>query len=437
MTLRSEIFKPFLCLALLLLFAAGRALANTVNVYWTSDDGFSTGSVVINAGDGVNIANLDSTYDLDLTGTAPESWYADVPPESSGSYYYVPIVYSVPGTYSFSDEFGDSVTVVVNSTAPPPPLTVAITAPTNDAVFIVPGAFTVTVAPSGGATPYAEVDFYVGTNHTGVAYGSPYSATVSNLPLGSYNVSAVVTDSDFNTATNSIQVTVQPLLVTNYIVPVVCGSIDSSGNVYTGGYLDAESSGDQGTLEFAEFNVGQCISIQLEVNAYAEPLWSPQVNIYGFDGGNGALSISNYNSGSLIGVLSVPEYPGYGRAQTVDVTSFVKSTKGPFFGLYLIATSGSGDLFSSLSENYGLPPELYAISLAPPPPPTVAFTGNKLLISWSTNNAFGATLQTSTSIAPGAAWVPVNLTPTLIGNQWVVTNSISSGNHFFRLADSQ
>jgi hypothetical protein len=313
---------------------------------------------------------------------------------------------------------------------------VAIITPTNNTAFIVPGAFTVTAAPSGGATPYAEVDFFVGTNHAGAAYTSPYSATINNLPVGSYNVSAVVTDGDFNTATNTIQVTVQSLLVTNYIVPVTCGDIYSNGNVVNA-YLDADSSGDQGTLEFAEFNASSCVSIQLEVNAYAEPLWSPQVNIYGFDGGNGALSISNYNSGTLIGVLSVPEYPGYGQPQTVDVTSFVKSTRGPCFGLYLTASSGAGDVFSSLGKNYGLPPELYAISPAPPPPPAITFNGNKLLISWSTNNAFGATLQTSTSIGPGAAWVPVNLTPTLIGNQWVVTNSVSGGNHFFRLAGSQ
>jgi hypothetical protein len=349
MNLRTGTFKPFLCLALFLVLAAGYALANTVDVYWTADTGFSTGSVNINAGDEVDIANLDYDDTLDLTGTDPENWYADLPPVIDDSYYYVPIVYCDPGTFYFSDQFGDSVTVTVNSAAPPPPLSIDITSPTNDTVFTAPGTFTVTAVPSGGATPYAEVDFYVGTNHTGVAYSSPFTSTVGNLPAGSYNVSAIVTDGDFNTASNSIQVSVQPLLVTNYIVPVACGDIYSDGNVYTGGYLDADSSGDQGTLEFAEFNASQCVSIQLEVNAYAEPLWSPQVNIYGFDGGNGTLSISNYNSGTLIGVLSVPEYPGYGKAQTVDVTSFVKSTKGPYFGLYLTASSGAGDVFSSLS----------------------------------------------------------------------------------------
>ncbi|MGH7942386.1 MAG: Ig-like domain-containing protein, partial [Limisphaerales bacterium] len=392
------------------------------------------GSVNINQGDEVDVFNLDTSETLNLTWTDPASWSDNVPPYDGQYYYYAPVVFNNPGTYYMYDQYVDDVVVTVNSTAPPPPLSVLITTPTNNAVFTAPGTFTITAVPSGGPASYGEVDFYVGTNYSGVAYESPYTNSIVNLPAGSYNISAIVTDDDLNTATNSIQVTVQPLLVTNYIVPVVCEDIASDG-IVADGYLDADASGgDQGTMEFAEFNTSQCIAIQLEVNAYAEPCYSPQVNVYGFDGGNGALSISNYNSGTLAGTFSVPEYPGYGVPLTVDVTSFVKSTKGPYFGLYLQATNGGGDQFSSLGENYGLPPELYVISLAPPPPPAIAMAANKLVVSWSTNNAFGATLQTSPTIGPGAQWVPVNLTPALVNGQWTVTNIVSGISQFFRLS---
>ncbi len=434
MNLRTQTFNPLFCLIAFILFAAWHAGANTVDVYWEADYGFSTGSVTINAGDQIDIANLDVNNYMDLTGTDPGSWYADVQPATSSYYYYVPIVYSYPGTYSFSDQFGDTVTVTVKSTAPPPPLSVAITSPTNNTIFTAPATFTVTAVPSGGVTSYSEVDFYVGTNHTGVSYGSPYTGTVTNLPVGSYNISAVVTDDDFNTATNSSQVSVQPLLTTNYIVPVVCYNLYSDGNE-NGFYLDAGFGDTHGTMEFAEFNASQCVSIQLELNPYGLPLGSQTVNVYGYDGGNDTLSISNYNEGLLIGVMTLPANLNYGQPATFDVTAFVKSTKGPYFGIWLSTPDGSGDdVFSSLENNYGLPPELYAISPVPPPPPAIAMVGNKFVVSWSTNNAFGATLQTSTSLAPGAVWAPVNLTPVLLGSQWVVTNSISGPTRFFRLA---
>jgi len=436
MMLRTRTFKPLFCLTALFLFTSWRAVANTVDVYWEADYGFSTGSVTINQGDTIDIGNLDTTYELDLTGTDPGDWYADLPASDGSSYYYVPITYYYAGTYSFSDQYGDTVTVTVNSTAPPPPLSVAITSPANDAVFTAPANFTVTAVPSGGPVAYSEVDFYVGTNHTGVAYSSPYTGAVTNLPVGSFNISAIVTDNDLNKATNSIQVTVQPLVVTNYIVPVVCYDLYSDGN-QNGFYLDAGFGDTHGTMEFAEFNTAQCVSIQLELNPYGLPLGSQTVNVYGFDGGNGTLSISNYDEGALIGVMTLPANLGYGQPATFDVTAFVKSTKGPYFGIWLSTPAGSGDdVFSSLESNYGLPPELYAISPAPPPPPAIAFAGNKLVISWSTNNAFGATLQTSTSLASGATWVPVNLTPVLLGNQWVVTNSMPGPTRFFRLATS-
>jgi hypothetical protein len=421
------VWHLYLLIAGLFVFATSQSQANNIEVDWTSS-GFSTSHITINAGDEVDIVNFDDTFDLQVTGAPPESFYADIPPTDGVYIYYLPYVYNNPGTFSFSDQFGDSVTVTVN---PIQPLSVTITAPTNNAVFTAPATFTVTAVPAGGATPYSEMQFFVGTNLSGVAYSAPFTNTVTNLPAGNYNISAVITDNNFNTATNSILVSVAPLLVTNYIPPVSCADIYSSGSVLTFTALTLGSS-VRGGLEFAAFNASQDTTILLELNPYGLPLFGPNVNVYGFDGGTGTLTSSNYNSGTLIGVWTLPAGLGYGQPTTYDVTAFVQSTKGPYFGFILQAV---GDVFSSTSENYGTPPELYVIS--PPPPPQLAITraGNQIIVSWPTNNSAGLSLWAAVNLEPGTSWNAVSPMPGLVGNQWVVTNSISGTSRYYRLGN--
>ncbi len=427
MKLRMGSVRHLLCLiAGLFVFGTWQSQANTTEVDWTFS-GFSTGQITINAGDEVDIVNLDYDFDLYLTGAPPESFSADIPPSDGYYVYYVPYIYYNPGTFSFSDEFGNSVTVTVNSIQP---LSVAITAPTNNAVFTAPATFDVTAVPAGGATPYFEVDFYVGTNWAGVAYGSPYTSTVTNLAAGSYNLSAVVTDDNFDTATDSVLVSVGGLVVTNTILPVDCATIYSSGSVLriTGLTLSAST---QGGLEFAAFNASQYSSILLELNPSSLPMFDSTVDVYGFDGGTGTLTGSDYNSGTFIGTATFPPNPAYGQITTYDVTAFVKSTKEPYFGFILHAV---GDVLSSTTVNYGTPPELYVIGPPPPPLLTATRAGNQIIISWPTNNAAGLSLKSSATLGAGASWNAVSPLPGLVGNQWVVTNSMSGPSRFFRLS---
>lgn len=405
-------------------FSASHSLANTVEVDWDSIDGFAPDPVTINAGDTIDFVNLDETFDLQLTGNPPEAYTADLPASDGITVYYVPVDYSSPGTYTASDEFGDVETIFVNSTTP---LSVAITSPTNGTVFTAPASFTVTATPAGGSGSYNDVQIFVGSNSIADVFSAPYSATAANLPVGNYVISAIATDTAFNTASNSIAVTVGSPIFTNNILPVACADIYSSGNVDYGLYLDADVN-DHGTLEFAEFNASQYNSILLEVNPYGLPLFGPVVSVYGFDGGNGTLYSSNFNSGTLIGQWTLPTGLNYGQIATFDVTSFVKSTKGPYFGIYLAA---GGDLFSSTTKNYGTPPMLYAVG---PLLLNATRTSNQMIVNWTTNAPAGFTLQASTNMGPSAAWNPVVQSPSVVGTQWVVTNPISGPSAFFRLS---
>jgi hypothetical protein len=418
--------------ACLFVLAAAKSEANSVEVDWTSA-GFSTSQITINAGDEVDIVNLDDTFDLYVTGAPPESFSADIPPTDGVSVYYLPYVYHNPGTFSFSDEFGNSVTVTVNAIVP---LSVAITAPTNNATFTAPATFTVTAVPTGGATPYYSVEFFVTNTLEDTAFDSPFTGTISNLAVGTYTIMALVTDNNDSIAfSSSITVNVAapqtPTVQTNYILPVSCATVYSSGSVLTSIALTLGSS-TQGGLEFAAFDASQCSSVLLELSPYGLPLFGPTVGVYGFDGASGTLMASNYNSGTLVGMWTLPAGLNYGQAATFDVTAFVKSVKGPYFGFMLQAV---GDVFCSTSMNYGLPPELFALSLPKPPKLAATRTGNQVIISWPTNNASGLSLQATVTQGPGASWNAVSPAPVLIGSQWVVTNSITGGSRFFRLSN--
>jgi PKD repeat protein len=419
----------YLLIASLFVFGALRGQAATVEIDWTFL-GFSPSTVTINVGDEVDIFNFDDTFDLQLTsGPSPENFISDIPPTDGIDLYYLPHIYNHPGTFNLSDEFGDSATVTVNIALP---LSVTITDPTNNAVFAAPATFNVTATPVGGTSPF-EMQFFVGANLVGDVFDPPFTNTITSLPAGNYTVTAVVTDANLVSASNSINISVvaAQTIQTNYILPVSCADIYSSGSVLFNSYLSAGTD-PRGGLEFAEFNAGPYSSILLELNPYGLPLFGTNVSVYGFDGGTGTLVSTNFNSGTLIGVWTLPPGLKYGQIATFDVTAFVKSAKGPYFGFILV--SDGSDLFSSTSINYGTPPELFAIGPPLPPQLAIAGTGNQLIISWPTNNAAGFTLQTSATLGPGASWTPI-ATPRLLGNQWVVTNSISGASGFFRLSD--
>jgi len=408
-------------------FVTWQCQANTVEVDWTSS-GFSTSHITITSGAEVDIVNYDYDFDLMLTGSpAPNNFYSDIPPTDGYNVYYLPYVYSGSGTFILSDEFSQTVTVTVN---PATPLSVTITAPTNNAVLTAPATFAVTAVPAGGAAPYAGVQFYVGTNLAGVAYGSPFSCTVTNLWMGDYNLSAVVTDNSLTTATNSILVSVAPRMLTNYIAPVDCGTIASGGSVLRMFALTM-GTGEEAGLEFAAFNASPYSAILLEISPQGTPVWANTVQVYGIDGRNGTLSSSDYGSGTLLGSFPVAANTPDGQPLLFDVTSFVRSANGPYFGILFKA---GPDLFGSTSDYTSQPPGLFVVGPAPMPRLTATRSGNQMIISWPTNYSSGLSLKASANLGPGASWNAASPLPVLVGNQWMETNTISSGNQFFRLS---
>jgi hypothetical protein len=121
------------------------------------------------------------------------------------------VQFNAPGTYHYSADsvYGGgpwSGSVVVTDDAPP---TVSITSPTNNSVFMAPAGFAFEAdASDPDVNDLSDVEFYVGDTIVDDVYSAPYSTTITNLPAGTYTLTAIAWDYSYETATNSVTITV-------------------------------------------------------------------------------------------------------------------------------------------------------------------------------------------------------------------------------------
>ena len=102
-------------------------------------------------------------------------------------------VNGVLGTATF-----DNVTVSATTNAPP---SVVVTSPADGSTYTAPATIAVSASASDTDGTIARVDFYAGTTLLGSDTASPYSLTWSNVPAGTYSLTAVATDNQGATTT--------------------------------------------------------------------------------------------------------------------------------------------------------------------------------------------------------------------------------------------
>ncbi len=305
------------------------------------------------------------------------------------------------------------------------PPVVTITSPTNGSVLTTtaPVTFAATITDTNASVTIAG--FFAGNTLLGATTHSPYSITVSNLAPGRFTLMAIADDSASTSGSNTITITVG----SSNFPAAVAADIYSAGSVFTNGSM-ALGSNIRGALAFAPITPPPDCLLYLALNPYALPFTSNTVAIYGFDGGSGTFTGADFNAGTYLGSMTFPTNINFGQVATFEVTQFVRSAKGPYFGFIL---RGGGDL-STLTDNYGTPPEIVAALSPLPPALSPNVISNQMVISWTTNNAAGLTLQSTTNPA-GGGWTPVGITPTQNGGQLVVTNPASGPQQFFRLSN--
>jgi hypothetical protein len=139
---------------------------------------------------------------------------------------------------------------------------VSLTSPTSGATFAAPAAITLSANAFDSDGTIAKVDFYAGATLVGTATTNPYSFTWTNVPAGSYSLTARTTDNLGAEAVSgavTIQVTSAPPppgLPTGWSNQdigsvAVAGSTSFSNGVFTLGGSGADIWGTADQFHFA------------------------------------------------------------------------------------------------------------------------------------------------------------------------------------------
>jgi plastocyanin/uncharacterized protein (DUF2141 family) len=115
------------------------------------------------------------------------------------------------GSYTLSaiatDNNGLKATNMVGIQVLSPP-TVSITSPASGALLAAPANVTIAATTTGGSGTVTSVGFLVGSTVLSTVTSAPFSAVTNGLPPGSYTLSAVATDNNGLTATNTVSIQV-------------------------------------------------------------------------------------------------------------------------------------------------------------------------------------------------------------------------------------
>jgi formylglycine-generating enzyme required for sulfatase activity/pimeloyl-ACP methyl ester carboxylesterase len=108
----------------------------------------------------------------------------------------------------------------------------------------------------------------------------------------------------------------------------------------------------------------------------------------------------------------------------IDVSQFAGQQAELFFGIVGGTSTNACVTVSDIAFYVTLPPTLQA-----------QLSGANFILSWPVS-ANGYVLETTTNLTAPDSWTTVTNVPVVVNFQYTVTNTISGGNHFYRLVDA-
>jgi plastocyanin len=183
---------------------SGTAGVATVSV---QDDVFVPSSSSIHVGDSV-VWVWDGS-DHNVTSTShPAAWTASATKTSTT--FRFTNTFNATGSFPYEctvhADVGMLGTINVAAAAQPP--TISITAPASGALFPAPASITISASTTDSNATVTNVQFLVGSTVLTNKTAAPFVAEANNLPAGSYNLSAIATDKNGLSATNSVSIQV-------------------------------------------------------------------------------------------------------------------------------------------------------------------------------------------------------------------------------------
>ncbi len=146
-----------------------------------------------------------------------------------------------------------SISVIVANTNP----TVNITSPGNNATFQTGATVTInaTAADNGGAI--SKVEFFNGTAKLGEDLTSPYSFSWTNVPAGTFSLTAKATDNQGATTTSAVvNISVAAVINTAPAVNITTPANNASYNQGASITISANATDANGTISKVEFYTG-------------------------------------------------------------------------------------------------------------------------------------------------------------------------------------
>jgi RHS repeat-associated protein len=137
---------------------------------------------------------------------------------------------------------------------------VSLTSPTADMKFVPPASITLTASASDSSKKIHQVDFYYGTTLIGSAKKSPYSVTWSQVPAGSYVLTAKATNNKKESATSqAVNITVASSANASPAVSLTSPAAGSSYSAPASLTLTANASDSDGSIAKVEFFNGASV----------------------------------------------------------------------------------------------------------------------------------------------------------------------------------
>ncbi len=177
--------------------ANGASFTAPANLVCTASASDSDGSIS-------RVDFYNGTTKIGTSTTSPYTFtYSNVP---AGSYSLKAVAYDNLGAGATSTTATVTIAAATPTNQPP---TVSVTSPLNGSTFKAPATVTLTAAASDADGTISKVEFYNGTTLVATDTTSPYSATFTGIPAGSYVIKARAYDNQgASTTSAAVSVTV-------------------------------------------------------------------------------------------------------------------------------------------------------------------------------------------------------------------------------------
>ena len=290
---------------------------------------------------------------------------------------------------------------------------------------------------------FYSTTYYGGTNGVGIAFkmttnGALTTLVTFNTNNGAFPLARLVQGSNDNFYGTTYQGGTSNLgtvfqMTTNGSLTTLVGFNGTNGANPGAGLIQWSDGNFYGTTRFGGTNNYGTV-FKMTTNGTLTTLASFD---YSGNGANPRGGLVQGSDGNFYGTTSQGGAYGYGTvfqmtpAGTLATLVTFDNNNGafPWDGVVQAADRGFyGTTSAGGTNGYGTIFRIFMpVSLSASP------SGNKVVLSWSTNFAFGYTLQTTPNLTPPLTWTDSTNIPVIVGSQFTVTNITSGSGQFYRL----